>query len=160
MISRRRIVFVVGCIVFGVLGSIWGRSLIHNNENAINVITTVFSILAGFLVAIFAILGDPAMLMAGSWRITALQKDLLQKKMRRYQYLFYVYLATLGLILLSTMISEKYEDLNLVVEHIYLGLAIAGFLLSMGLPSAIMSLHKERLNAEMEARKAKRPGPS
>lgn len=151
--SMSRLALFFTAVVLGIIGSAFGKPLIHNNDAAVNVITTVFSILAGFLIAIFAILGDPGMILPGSWRIVYLQKKEIKRKMQRYQFLFYVYLATLGLILVSALIKDQYEYANSIVEYIYLAMAIIGFIISLGLPTAIMSLHTDRMEAELEARR-------
>lgn len=59
---------MVIAVVAGVLGGYWGQPWIHENERAINVIVTSFSILAGFLIAIMTIIGDPAISFWRSWR--------------------------------------------------------------------------------------------
>ena len=59
---------MVIAVVAGVLGGYWGQPWIHENERAINVIVTSFSILAGFLIAIRTIIGDPAIFFWRSWR--------------------------------------------------------------------------------------------
>ena len=46
-----RIVFFLMAIAAGVAGAYFGQPLIHGNKDAVNIIVTVYSILAGLLVA-------------------------------------------------------------------------------------------------------------
>jgi hypothetical protein len=64
-----KLTFLTFAVALSLVFSWVGQPLIHGNQSAIDVIVTVFSILAGFLVAIIAIIGDPASIPKGSWRV-------------------------------------------------------------------------------------------
>lgn len=144
--------FAVGC---GVTGSIWGQPLIHNNDQAIGIIVTVFSILAGFLVAIMTIMGDPGGFTGRSWRACELSRNNIYNQLVRQKWMFTLYLTTLGLILISSLIEDKFPNIVIWIEHIYLGTAITAFILSMGLPTALMNIqisrHEEVINAKRKS---------
>ena len=83
----------VACIVAATAGSYFGQPLIHGNDTAINVIVTVFSILAGFLVAIIAIIGDPLLMPSGTWRVAEGARSKTIQRLTRHKYLFHVAVA-------------------------------------------------------------------
>lgn len=140
------------CLYSGV-GSYYGQPYIHNNSEAINIIVTVFSILAGFLVAVITIVGDPSGLPSGSWRLARVSSEQVYTRMNRHRLLFLMYLFTLLLIFIVSLINGYFPRFELWVERVYLFLAIAAFTISFQLPSALMSLHAERIEHEISARR-------
>lgn len=126
---------------------------IHNNQDAINIIVTVFSILAGFLVAIITIVGDPGSLPNGSWRAARLGSERTYNRLTRKKWLFILYLFTLALIFTTVLIKGKNPIVELWLERIYLFLAVYAFTLSFQLPSALLKLQQERIEQEIEFRK-------
>lgn len=128
------------------------QPLIHANENAANVIVTVFSILAGFLIAIMSLLGDQSVL-PGSWKMASVQRQVIRNKLIRQKWLFYVYLTTLLLIFTASLICTEYPVTTIWLEHIYLGLAVFAFLLSFRLPATLMEVQTDRVDAVVGARR-------
>ena len=63
--------------------------LISGNEEAVNAIITVFSILAGFLIAVTTLLTEPVLKAATTWSELQTMRNMLQRKFRRYQILFF-----------------------------------------------------------------------
>ena len=151
-LDRKRLAMAGIAIFGGCISGALGQPLIHGNEAAINVIVTVFSILAGFLVAITTILGDPSALLPGSWRIAAKQRTAIHSKLLRQKWLFYIYLATLGLIFVTMLIKDSHPLVTVWMERLYLGLATAGFIWSLRLPTTLMAIQTERIDAAIEAR--------
>jgi len=135
------------------IGAYFGQPLIHGNDNAINIIVTVFSILAGFLVAIITIIGDPSSLPSGSWQRARLGSEVLYNRLARHKLLFLMYLTTLLLIFVSVLVKGKFELLDTWFERTYLFFSISAFSLSFQLPSALMNLHMERIEQEIESRR-------
>ncbi|MAY63208.1 MAG: hypothetical protein CML29_13450 [Rhizobiales bacterium] len=137
----------------GIVAACYGSHLIHDNEAAQNVIVTVFSILAGFLIAIMTLLGDQSVL-PGSWRIAEQSKISIKSKLTRQKWLFYCYLVTLSLIFINTLIEAKYPCASLYLERLYFGFATTSFILSFKLPSTLMSVQTDRIEAVISARRA------
>ena len=137
-------------------GGIFGQPLIHGNDMAINVIVTVFSILAGFLVAIMTIMGDPGAFTGRSWRSHELNRGNIFSRLVRQKWMFVLYLVTLGLIFAASLIGNiKDTPVTLIcwIERIYLGIAILAFILSLGLPSALMEIQISRHDQLIKARR-------
>ena len=67
--------------------------------------------------------------------------------------LFLMYLITLLLIFVSSLIRGKFDIIDIWIERIYLFFSIAAFAISFQLPSSLMNLHKERIENEIESRR-------
>ena len=139
-------------VVAGIAAGMFGHSLIDDNSDATGVIVTVFSILAGFLIAIMTLLGDQSVL-PGTWRIAESQRKSLKAKLIRQKWLFYVYLLTLVLIFISTLIRPRWPFVTDWLERIYFGLATTAFLLSFRLPATLMEVQMDRVDAVIGARR-------
>lgn len=129
------------------------RPYIHGNQDAVNIITTIFSILAGFLIAIITVLGDPSSLPKGSWRVARLGSDLTYNRLTRKKWLFLIYIITLVFVFIGTLIKGKHPVLEFYIEIIYTFLSICAFIASLMLPSALMKLQQERIEQEILERK-------
>ncbi len=153
-IDKEKVKYGLSVFLFSGLGSYFGQPLIHGNDEAINIIVTVFSILAGFLVAIMAIIGDPASLPSGGWRIARLGSDIIYTRLVRQKWLFILYLGALVTIFISTLIKDQIPfSVEKWIERIYLLISINAILLSFKLPSALLQLHQERIEHEIKSRR-------
>jgi len=130
-----------------------GQPLIHGNEQAVNVIVTVYSILAGFLVAIIAIVGDPLLVPSGSWRIAEGNRHKTIQRLTRHKYLFYIYLLSLGFVFASALFKNCHPSVTVWLERIFLFLSIFAFAMSLCLPSALMKMQQERCDSIIETKK-------
>lgn len=138
-------------VVAGLIAGVYGHTLIDNNGDATDVIVTVFSILAGFLIAVMTLLGDQSML-PGSWRIAETQRTIIKTKLVRQKWLFYLYLMTLLVIFVSTLTKTHWPVATDWLERTYFGLATTAFLLSFRLPSTLMEVQMDRVEAVIGAR--------
>ena len=154
-IDKGKLLYALIVIVISVLVACFGQPLIHGNQDAINVIVTVFSILAGFLVAVITLVGDPKSLPAGSWQLARLGSDLTYNRLNRHKWLFKGYLTTLFLIFVSIVVKNKYPITQVYLEYVYLFFASISCFLSYRLPSALMELQKERIEHEIDERRKK-----
>lgn len=93
MSDRGRILYCIGAAACGALAGYFGHRFIDGNEGARDIIVTVFSILAGFLIAVMTLLGDQSIL-PGSWRISETRRAAIKNKLIRQKSLFYLYLLT------------------------------------------------------------------
>ena len=152
-VDYAKIRYAIAVILYSGAGAFYGQPLIHGNDNAINIIVTVFSILAGFLVAIITIIGDPSSLPSGGWQRARLGSEVLYNRLTRHRLLFLLYLTTLLLIFIASLIKGKVPYIEIWIERIYLFFSIAAFSLSFQLPTSLMNLHKERIEHEIESRR-------
>lgn len=153
-IDKNKIKYAIATVLFSGLGSYLGQPFIHGNNDAINVIVTVFSILAGFLVAIITIIGDPASLPSGSWQKAQLGSQLVYNRLLRHKWLFTLYLITLVTVFISILFKKKIPELfEFNIERLFLFFAINAFILSFRLPTSLLNLHQERIEHEIESRR-------
>lgn len=149
----RRIGLFAIAALLGLAGAIYGQPLIHNNDMAVNVIVTVFSILAGFLVAIMTIMGEPGIFGFRSWRANEINRRNTFNRLVRQKWMFSLYLSTLGLIFIASLVSKDYPCLTEWIERVYLGTGITAFVLSFGLPSALMNIQLARYEENITAKR-------
>lgn len=148
-----KIRFFAYAVLLSCEGAFLAKPLMLGNSEALSVIVTAYSILAGFLVGIITMIGDPKSIPSGSWQVARLSSDIIYRRLKRHRFLFTAYLATIGLIFLSFLLKKSHSDVNDVVEYLYLFLAIFCFLYSLKLPATLMQLQEERIEEEIKARR-------
>jgi hypothetical protein len=157
---RRRLTFIGLCAAGAVAAAYFGQPLAHDNSDAILVIITVMTVFAGFLVAIIAILGDPAMLPPGSWRSAENKWDVVYSAVTTHTWLFRFYLVAIALLFAGVLV-EKAPDCQVPeiwktwIERLYLFFGVFSFLLTMALPGMLAKLQMERVEAEIQKRRRK-----
>ena len=152
-LDLNKIKYGIAVILWGCIGSYFAKPLVEGNQDAINVIVTVFSILAGFLIAVITLVGDPKSLPSGGWQSARIGSDLTYNRLTRQKWLFYIYLIALVLIFASMLIKGKFKDVNDLIEYVYLFFATVAFALSFKLPSTLMELQRERIEQEISQRR-------
>ncbi|MCD6525603.1 MAG: hypothetical protein J7K75_01250, partial [Desulfuromonas sp.] len=90
-----------------------------------------------------------------SWRALELSRNNIFNQLVRQKWMFTLYLATLGLILISSLLDDKYPSLVVWIEHVYLGTAITAFILSLRLPATLMNIqlsrHEEMIKSKQKS---------
>lgn len=152
-IDRHKVKYAISVVLWAGLGTYFAKPLIEGNQDAVNVIVTVFSILAGFLIALITLIGDPSSLPKGGWQVARLGSQRTYNRLTRQKWLFYIYLAALTLIFLSTLLKGKFKEINHFVEYAYLFFSIVAFILSFKLPGTLMELQEERVEQEIAERR-------
>lgn len=151
--DRKKIRLAGLSIILSGLAAYYGQPLIHSNEQAIELIVTVFSILAGFLVAIIAIVGDPVLLPPGTWRAAEMEREKISRRLIRHKWLFILYLTSLLLIFLSLLLKNQCSPAVIWLERGYMFLGVLAFTLSLHLPGTLMKIQRERIDAVIEHRR-------
>ena len=126
------------------------------SEKPAEYIGLVYSILAASLFAIVSIVGDPGMLLPGTWRASWEQAKDVQLRLMRLTYLFVLYLIVLALLVASEVIEAKGLEAWYLVHDIFGYLSLVAFILSMWLPFEIKNIQIERLRQEIDARRNKK----
>jgi hypothetical protein len=147
-IGKLTVAIVVSCAV----GWFFQPAIAHN-ANAVNTVVTIFSILAGFLIAMITLIAEPTLKQAKNWQELQLMKKTVQRKLFRQTLLFFLYLGTLGLALGTFLVPDSQTELQSWVETAFLGLATFVFLASFDLPGSLMRIQMDRYDAEMDATK-------
>lgn len=143
-----------GLIAFSVT-LVFGELLTHKNTVALTVMATVFSVFAGFTIAITTLLGDPGGLYPGSWRIASAHRRQVRRRLRRQAVLFYVYLLVLGLAFAAALLGNIKGDSELArwFERIALSFGAGAFVWSLALPLSVFRANVGRLDAEVDTRR-------
>jgi cytochrome bd-type quinol oxidase subunit 2 len=160
-INWLRSIYIFLSIALGVVSGLFFHSSIHNNSQAINIIVTVFSILSGFLIAIITMIGDSAPLInARSWRALELNRDRFITRLYRHKLLFLLYLSTLVIIFIASLIKGKYPEWYILLEQIFFGLAVTSFALSFSLPFSLINTQVKKYDLLIESFKESGPDQS
>lgn len=128
------------------------QPFVHGNSDAVNILVTLYSILAGVLIAVITIIGDPVFLVGGkSWRYSELKRKEIVTQLRNKRLLFFLYLFTLVLILLTKILPGS--SVTEWSERVYLILSFYGLYFSFRLPSTIMKAQEEKLDQYIKQRR-------
>jgi hypothetical protein len=142
--SASRILYFVAVAAAGVAAYLYGGDLIHENKEATEVIVLVFPILAGFLIAIMTIVGDPTAFGSGSWRSVEMARDATFNSLARQKWLFLLYLITVLGAFAAALLKKTCPYATEIIERVYFGAAVSAFLMSLSLPGALMKIQLER----------------
>jgi hypothetical protein len=151
-LNWRYLVYLLVSIFAGIAVGIYGKAFFHENKEARDVIVMVFTILAGFLIAVMTLLGDQSVL-PGAWRIAEVKREVIRAKLIQQKWMFYLYLMTLSMIFVCTILGKQWPAVTDVVERVYFGFATTAFLLSFRLPAVLMEVQMDRVEAVVGARR-------
>lgn len=147
--------YIIGTLILSLLAAYWGGMLLKGSDAARDGLINLFAILAGVLVAVISIIGDPSMLLPGNWRVGSEHADEMQKRIARFSHLFLIYIISLVLLVLGAVV----KDAQLVkLDAVFPALTFFcawGALLSIPLPYCLMAIQKERMKEEIKNRKKK-----
>lgn len=154
-----RALFIVFAFAAGILVSRYWGEYVVGNEAAIGIFVTVYTVLAGFLVAVITVLGDPSLLPTGSWRSAEGHRSAIESRLIRHTWLFVLYLVTIGVIFVGALLGKAPEDVistdvKSVIAHIHLALGVAAFILTLAMPKMLMDIQRKRVDAEIDRRRA------
>lgn len=152
--DRKKVIATIIAVLLSALSSYYVKSLVSSNQDAINLIASAFSILAGFLTAIITLVGDPKSLPSGSWRKASLSKNNIRASLYRHALLLYLYLISIALIITSLLVKNKFPSINNIIEYSYVFFGTGAMIFSFFLPSSLLKAQFKRLDDEIESRKS------
>ena len=155
-ISIRKVVVFCVSLTVSIILSICLYPCISQNSKITELFITLFSILAGVLVAVITVAGDPASFYPGTWRIAYYQKEEIYKRLVRQAVLFYAYLLTLGLIFISYIVENAMPCMTKPITIGYSCIGFMAFIYSWSLPKSLIRIQTEKLDAMIENRKENR----
>lgn len=153
-VSVRKVVFSILSIALSAVAAFFFQDKYHNNSNALTILTTVFSILAGFLIAVFAIVSDERALRGKSWRSNVAELEMIKRELRAHRRLFSLYLVVLTLAFVVSLDFAWPLKMQLRIEYGLVFLASMAMISSFRLPGYLMARHMEALDRVIESRKA------
>lgn len=146
-VAKGRIFAGVVLVAVAVVAACFLQPLIHGKTDAINTVVTVFSILAGFLIAVITFIGEPS---GTSWKALQLGRSDVQAKLTRHLLLFYLYLLTLGLAMGMFLIPESHVVLLAWFERLFIFCAVFVFGASFALPHSLRALQMEKYDHALD----------
>lgn len=148
-----RWVYISGATVIAGTAAYFGAPYAVDNHNLTDALITTFTVFAGFLVAVIAILGDPSQIPDKKWNKAEAFRVKLETRLLRHTYLFLLYLLTVAALLVSLFISQEifaeHTATKLWVTRAYLFLSVGGFLATMMLPTTLIRIQRSRADAEI-----------
>ena len=150
-----RIAKLVGAI--GVSAYVGHRfqPMVSNNPDAVNTVVTIFSILAGFLIAVITFIAEPTLQQAKTWSELQKMKETVRRKLFRQKLLFFLYLLTLGIALAMYLTPPANTEILVWLQTVFLSLATFVFLASFSLPGSLMRIQMERYEAALDVSRPK-----
>src|SRR5260221_8949379 len=94
----KRLLAILLCIEVGALGACTAQPYVGHNPDIVLIIVTVFTVFAGFLIAIITIIGDPIMVREGSWRVAEMGHERMRSRLFSHIVLFLLYLITIAVL--------------------------------------------------------------
>lgn len=152
-ISKRKVLYAVLSVVIAGYFAWRFQPRYHDNANALTVLVTVFSILAGFLVAVMAIVGSERALRGNTWKQNTYYLTQVKKDLRRHAILFYLYLMILALAFLASLNLRWPGLIQVGIECFLLFLACLAMLASFSLPGQLTQRHITDLENVIKARR-------
>lgn len=151
-----RYLFFLFCIISGAVGTYYTQPYVAKNQDLTLIIVTVFTVFAGFLIAIITIIGDPILIPEGSWRTSEGGRARMTQRLNLHIALFVLYLISIALLFIGVVLERALHDgdaWKLWIERAYLFFGITSFLLTFGLPIHLIELQTKRYDAETERRR-------
>lgn len=133
--------------IISVVAAFGLQPLVSGKTDAINTVVTVFSILAGFLIAVITFIGEPS---SASWRNLQLSRGEVKARLDRHLILFYLYLATLGLAMAMFLIPPEYIETKIWLERGFIFFAVFVFGASFTLPHSLRALQMAKYDEAIE----------
>ena len=122
---------------------------------ALRIMTTIIAILAGFLMGVITMLGDPRGIFRGNWRIASAHGREIKGSLVRLLIFLYMYLVAIS-VAFAAALFDAYAPSSYctaVAHHIALIAGTVTLLWSFGLPAVLFRVQQERLADEVEYRK-------
>ncbi|WP_283627787.1 hypothetical protein [Shewanella baltica] len=166
---RKKTIYLLLTIVFSGIFAVLLQPFL--TDKALDVLVNIYSILAGFLVGVIALIGDPSSLPTGSWRVAENATQNTFRKLRSTKNLLYVYLLTLFAIFSYKLLAVPHaldviktthwglfilpylSDFKVFVEQVILFLSFIAFSYSFTLPNSLFNIQKARVEKEIENRR-------
>ncbi|MGJ7462294.1 hypothetical protein ACR80S_14445 [Halomonas sp. MA07-2] len=130
----------------------------HRSEDATSVLVTVFSILAGFLAAVMAIVANDRVLRGRNWRQDTYYLAEVRRELLRHSVTFYIYLAVLVLAFFTSISSTWPVWAQRWTEHSLLFFATLGIFHSFQLPRILSRKHVTAIEKEIRQRRERETG--
>lgn len=151
--DRKRTIYIFLAAIISLLVSFYGAPSLEKTTNTISSIIDIYAILAAVLVAVISIIGDPAMLIPGGWRVGHVHAQQIQRRIGRFSHLFLLYIVTLMLAIMTMTAKDNQSDIRNALYFGFTFMASFSFILSLPLPYTLMKIQKDRMEEIIRKRK-------
>ncbi|HEY1941531.1 MAG TPA: hypothetical protein VGH40_05345 [Roseiarcus sp.] len=150
--------YILFCLLVGGAAAYYGQPCMHGNGDAITIMITVFTVFAGFLIAIMTLIGDPSFVPGDNWRSIEVNREDILDRLILHSGLFMLYFIAIGLLFTGVLIEKApaaviSEDIKVWIDRAYLFFGVSAFTLSFALPVTLIKFQMARLSAETESRR-------
>lgn len=122
----------------------------HDKPDAMTALVTIFTVLAGFMLAVIALAADGRNLRRKDWRQDTYFLKEVRDRLARYRLMFHLYLIVPALAVLTFIGPTWGNDTQKFAEGLVLFLAIFALLWSFRIPGEITSAHVRQLQAAIK----------
>lgn len=126
----------------------------HVSSDAPSILATILSILAGFLVAVMAIVGDERTLRGKNWRQDTFYLGEVRRQLLRHRVMFYLYLGVLLLIFVGSLSSTWATSAQIAIERLVVFSAVFALLLSFRLPGELTTRQLDLLQRLIDGKRS------
>ncbi|TAW18447.1 hypothetical protein [Rhizobium ruizarguesonis] len=145
--------YISAALIVALAASYFGGDLLKQSHDAQDALINLFAILAGVLVAVVSIVGDPSMLLPGNWRVGHEHAKDMQNRIANFSHLFFVYIVALLLLVVGMVVKDANIPHADFIYPLMTFFVVLGVLLSIPLPYSLMSIQKERMREEIKSRR-------
>lgn len=117
----------------------------HGKTDAMEALVGLFTVLAGFMLAVIAIAADGRNLRRRDWRHDSFALKEIRDRLTRYRIMFHLYMGVPGLAILAYIEPAWGSGIQRFAECLVLFFAIFALLLSFRIPGEITSAHVRQL---------------
>lgn len=151
---------LIACgVILGSAASAWlFQPRYHANADALASLVSIFSVLAGFLAAIIALVANDRALKGRTWREDTYYLEQVRRELSKHQFLFYLYLATLAMAFVCQLGSSTDWPFQAWIERLLLFLATLAMMMSFSLPVRLTKRQMEDLEKVISERRQKQTG--
>lgn len=152
-ISTWRLLFLLLLILGAGVCGYWLQPLFHANAAARDVLVTLFSVLAGFLVAVMTLVSESRMTPGKNWKQGMWYLHAVRTEIFGHTFLFWLYLIILVLLFVDVLGVFAQAGVWAYAEMLTLGLSVLALALSFALPGQLTKRHMEALRQEILKRR-------
>ncbi|MBB5703447.1 hypothetical protein FHS76_003350 [Ochrobactrum daejeonense] len=124
---------------------------LKNTADIISYVATVFSILAGVVIAIVSILGEPSMIAESSWRKDFYAAKEIQRKIHRHTDVFVLYIVLLSALFVFSLLSPSDSIFKYIQSSCFFLISLS-FWMSLSLPFSLKAIQQKRMNKAIASR--------
>jgi len=143
---KRMLLATLSLLLAGTI-SFYEGSLFLIKPDVEELIITLYSILAGFLIAVMTIdIGFNDLSHRFNKRGKSLVAKEIKRKLTRQKFLFYLYLLSIIIVLAKNIVDPKYIIVVCALKKMFLFVSSFSLLMSLNLPNELMNAQQERID--------------